>query len=419
MPSLLFRTKTAAHDLVFSIAIAVQRFWRSFGRTLRIGITGSAGKSTTRALLGVILESHGMTRSPDDNGFRLLSRRALTAGPWYRYWVQELATAGPGTIGQALRIFKPQIAIVTTIGDDHYTAFRGREAIADEKATLVSALPPGGWAVLNADDPLVSAMAVPPAVHQLTYGRAPNADLRALASSWEWDRGFSVEAAYQGEHCTLETGLVGEHWETAVLAAAAGALAAGLSLADCRAGLAHVKPLDGRLSVHPSAGGVTFLRDDWKAPVWSLDLAFEALRRAGPGRKIAVIGTLSDYAGSTSPKYRRAARMALESADLVLFVGANAENAKRAAPEDDRLQAFGTVLEVQEHLEKTLRAGDVVLLKGSLKADHLERLVLARNGGQACWRAACGLMHGCAACPLRMDPALPDPHPRSPMQGFG
>jgi UDP-N-acetylmuramyl pentapeptide synthase len=411
MSNLIFQIKTAAHELTFAAAVSVQRIWRLSSRTLRIGITGSAGKSTTRALLGEILRLRGKTRSPDDNGFRQLSRRALSAGPWFSYWVQELATARPGTLAKTLKIFRPHIAIVTAIGDDHYSAFRSREAIAREKHTLVSALPPGGWAVLNADDPLVHNMLLPAEARRLSFGRTPEADLRAISSSSVWGKGYALEVAYQENRLTLQTGLVGEHWETAVLAAVGGALAAGLSLEDCRAALAGVQPLDGRLSVHPSRGGITFLRDDWKAPLWSLELAFQALKTAGNGRKIAVIGTLSDYSGSASKKYRRAARMALESADVVIFAGGYADSARKAAPENERLLAFQNLYEVHEYLEKILRRGDVVLLKGSLIADHLQRLLLARDGDHACWRARCGRIYPCTECSLRMDFSVPDLNP--------
>jgi UDP-N-acetylmuramyl pentapeptide synthase len=241
----------------------------------------------------------------------------------------------------------------------------------------------------------------------LTYGRAPDANLRALSAGSDWEQGFAVEVVYAGEQATLQTGLVGAHWETAVLAAAAGALAAGLSLEDCRAGLAGVQPLDGRLSIHPSRDGVTFLRDDRKAPLWSLGLAFDTLRDSGAARRIAVIGTLSDYPGKASPKYRNAARQALESADLVLFIGERANSAKKAAPEDERLLAFETVHAAHTYLEKELRPGDLVLLKGSLISDHLQRLLLAHAGEHACWRKRCGRRLECSECPLRMDPAGP------------
>jgi UDP-N-acetylmuramyl pentapeptide synthase len=262
--------------------------------------------------------------------------------------------------------------------------------------------------VLNADDPLVFAMTVPPGTRRLTFGRAPGADLRAISSSFEWGEGYSLEVAFQGNRLTLETRLVGEHWETAVLAAMGGAIAAGLSLEDCRLGLTGVRPLDGRLSVHPSPGEVTFLRDDWKAPLWSLELAIQVLKSARSGRKIAVIGTLSDYPGGNSKKYRRAARLALESADLVIFIGENAESAKKAAPEDDRLLAFPNLYEVHAYLQIFLRPGDLVLLKGSMTADHLQRLLLARDGENACWRVRCGRKLPCTQCSLRMDFAASD-----------
>ena len=143
--------------------------------------------------------------------------------------------------------------------------------------------------------------------------------------------------------------------------------------------LAAVEPPPARMSP-VVLNGVTFIRDDVKAPLWTIDAAFAFLAQARVARKLAVIGTISDYFGSTSRAYRRAAEGALAVADEVLFVGPNARRALNARG-DGRLplHAFETVDGAVEHLRANLRRHDLVLVKGS-ETDRLARILQAAIG---------------------------------------
>src|SRR5690606_27509123 len=112
-----------------------------------------------------------------------------------------------------------------------------------------------------------------------------------------------------------------------------------------------------------------------------LDAPMAFMRDATALRKIMVIGTLSDYSRSASKLYPQVAEKALEIADQVIFVGAHAHRAtKRAKGEErERLQGFGDLRQASLYLREVLRPGDLVLLKGSSRVDHLVRLVLDRE----------------------------------------
>jgi aminoacyl-tRNA hydrolase len=131
--------------------------------------------------------------------------------------------------------------------------------------------------------------------------------------------------------------------------------------------------------------GVTFIRDDVKAPLWSLRPAFEFMGSASASRKIIVLGTISDYARGSYQAYRDVAKRALEVADLVLFVGPKASKSQRAKthPKGDALLAFTSVEAASKYLGGVLRAGDLVLLKGSGVTDDLGRLCAVEAGGQS------------------------------------
>jgi UDP-N-acetylmuramyl pentapeptide synthase len=143
-------------------------------------------------------------------------------------------------------------------------------------------------------------------------------------------------------------------------------------------------------------GGVWFVQDDKKASAWSFDPVFEFLAAARATRKVLVVGTISDYPGSTTAAYVRLARRALAVADEVAFVGPQAERVRKL----DAVLRFATVREAADHFRDSLRDGDLVVLKGSNRADHLRRILLAREREVRCWRESCGKVRFCEDCRL-------------------
>jgi UDP-N-acetylmuramyl pentapeptide synthase len=155
--------------------------------------------------------------------------------------------------------------------------------------------------------------------------------------------------------------------------------------------------------------GVTFIRDEWKAPYWSIPSSLEFMRTACAKRKVIVLGTISDYRGRDKKKYYSIARQALGVADHVFFVGQNTHHILkiRKHPGDETLNAFETVKKAADFLQYFLMPGDLVLLKGSNRADHLTRIILTRNRKVACWRNRCNRQIFCDHCALLRVPSFP------------
>jgi aminoacyl-tRNA hydrolase len=133
------------------------------------------------------------------------------------------------------------------------------------------------------------------------------------------------------------------------------------------------------MSPAPLSNGVTFIRDDWKAPLSSIPAALEFMQQATAQRKIVILGTISDYQGQADLKYLAVAKQALAAADIVLSVGPWSSRCLRARrhPDDDAVRAFATVEQLISFLREFLKAGDLVLVKGSGPADRLHRVVRA------------------------------------------
>ena len=332
-------------------------------RTIFVGITGSAGKTTTKDLVAAILERHfrrGKKGPGTLNGPYDVARLVLRTRPWDTYCVIEIAITSYG-IDMPIALFRPTVGTVTSIGGDHYSAFGSIDAIAAEKSKLVKALPPNGIAVLNADDSRVLAMQSYFSGRVITYGMTPNAMLRASGVESVWPARLSFTAHWQGQSAYVQTQLCGRHWVTAVMAALATSVALGVPLAVAAAEVATVLPFEGRMSPHELGDGVTFIRDDWKAQLWGIRPAFDLVREARAARKIVIIGTISDYPGDSARRYAQVAREALDFADGIVFVGPWASSALRAKRHpDDALWAFGTAREASKFLSGYLRPGDLV-----------------------------------------------------------
>jgi UDP-N-acetylmuramyl pentapeptide synthase len=375
-----------------------------------VGITGSCGKTTTKELVAAVLARHGrVMRTPGNhNAGQWVARTVLGARPHHDYCVQEIGAGGPGSLDAPIAVVRPRVAVVTNIGDDHRSAFRNLETTAAEKRKLVAAVPGDGIAVLNADDPRVLAMAGACRGRVVTYGLGEGAAVRGERVVSEWPGRLSFVVRHGSASAMVATRFNGAHWVHACLAAIAVGLALGVSLADAVAAVATVEPWVGRLS-EVEVDGVVFVRDECKAPLWTVTAALEFLRTAHAPRRIAVFGTLSDYRGRASAVYAGVARQALDVADEVIFVGAQAARCEgaRAHPRGSALRVFATAREASEHLARSLRPGDLVLLKGSNRADHLVRLVLARGTGVSCWRTGCRRLKFCDECLLRRVPELP------------
>lgn len=389
-------TSTVYLESLYRIATLKRR---SLSQTEFIGITGSAGKTTTKDLLGAILEHHlprGRKGAGTMNGPEHVARFVLGTRTTDRYCVTEMALVNDDSFDQQISVYQPTVGVVTNIGGDHLSAYGGIDGVVTEKSKLIRALPPNGIAVLNADDPRVIAMRSLFAGRTITYGIDEQAMVHGAAVESSWPNRLSLTVTWLDQSVRVETQLCGSHWAPVVLAAIATAVALGVPLATAAEALTKVKPFEGRMYPVELGDGVTFIRDDWKAPFWTIKPTLEFMQQARAKRKIIVMGTLSDYTGDSSKRYSEVAKKALASANCVLFVGPRSSASLRAKRNaNDQLFAFPSARDASTFLSSYLRTGDLVLLKGSTRADHLERLILARNGKVACWRSGCGRVYYC------------------------
>lgn len=393
-----------------------------------IAVTGSCGKTTTKDLIASLLASHypGSKSTGSDNCGSDIARDLLAADPSGRFFVQELGAWGPGTLDAGIDLIRPHVAVVTNLRNDHYSAFRGPRGAQAEKGKLVACLPAAGTAVLNWDDPYVRELAGRTPARILSFGQDPAARLRALGITSRWPAPLSFHAICGRQHAHVRTRLFGKHLLGSALAALAVGINFGLTLPEATTALEAAEPTPRRMAPVAHPDGVTFMRDDFKAPADSIPEVLGFLREATAARKVAVLGRISDFPGRSRQAYTDVARQAVACLNAVVFVGERAaelwgeqhnesaagqnrlrqqlslagDGTSRSAHPPGDMYVFGSVARASSFLSGYLRAGDLVLLKGSGPADHLERVLLSRRQPVSCWLPHCGRMCSCDGCDL-------------------
>ena len=289
---------------------------------------------------------------------------------------------------------------VTLVALEHRSSFKSLERIALEKGILVEMVRPGGFVVLNADDPLVIGMASRTEERIVTFGRTNAADYRAVRIQAKLPERLTLTVEWDGGKLPLRTNFVAEHFWVSVLAAAATAIEIGVPPELVADRIASFEPIPHRCGMISVADGPDFVVDTVKAPWHSLPLAFDIVASAKAPRKRIVLGQLSDFTGSNK-RYAEAYRMARAVADQVIFVGEHSHrsNASEEDIAEGRFMAFDTPLAVTEHLKRTAIPGEVILVKGSGNL-HLERIAMSFAQDVKCWIASCGKSQGCVACGL-------------------
>ncbi|MFG6193830.1 UDP-N-acetylmuramoyl-tripeptide--D-alanyl-D-alanine ligase [Nonomuraea sp. JJY05] len=263
-----------------------------------IGVTGSAGKTSTKDLLARLTARVGPTIAPVGSFNNELGHplTVLRADLETRFMVLELAARNIGHIKDLTRIAPPQIGVVLNVGTAHLGVFGGKEAIAKAKGELVEALPRTGVAVLNADDPLVRAMASRTDARVTFFGRGESASIRAEGVTVDARGRASFTLRTPSGSAPVSLQLYGEHAVDNALAAAAAGYELGLPVATIAAELSQATPLSRwRMEVTDRADGVTVVNDAYNANPDSMRAAFAAFEVLGRGRRrFAVIAALRE-----------------------------------------------------------------------------------------------------------------------------
>ena len=354
-----------------TLATAVRRLW---GKPL-IGITGSAGKTTTKEAIAHVLASRFKILKSEGNfnnhfGLPLM---LLKLEPEHDLAVIEMGMSHAGEIRALAKIAQPEIGVVTNVAPVHLEFFDSLAGIARAKYELIESLPPTGTAVLNMDDEYVSQFGRDFKGKVITYGTSPTAQVRAenVVSRGAEGSQFDVVSPCGRDHARLP--LVGAHNILNALAAVAVACTRGMSFPDAIASLATIKPADKRGQVL-QLGNITVINDCYNSNPKALNAMVDAVAAMKAQRRIVVAGEMLELGPAGEQMHRDAGKHAAEKQiDVLIGVRGLAQAAVQGAREAGMKAEFlATPEEAGEWLAHETRDGDLVLLKAS-RGVKLER----------------------------------------------
>ncbi|MEA2980438.1 MAG: UDP-N-acetylmuramoyl-tripeptide--D-alanyl-D-alanine ligase [Alphaproteobacteria bacterium] len=364
---------------VLEALIALARAARARSHARFIGVTGSVGKTGTKEALKVALSSDGETHASAASynnhwGVPLsLARCAESA----RYAVLEMGMNHAGEIAPLTRLVRPHVAIITTIEPVHLEFFPSVEAIADAKAEIFQGIEPGGTAVINRDNPhfarLQKQAKAANVGRVVSFGENAKADARLLKFALQPDSS-TVQARILGADITYKLGAPGRHVVWNSLAVLAAASLAGADLALSALALSNLKPPGGgrgeRVTLELPGGEAILIDESYNANPASMRAALALLGQApvGPrGRRIAVLGEMLELGPRGAELHRGLAEFIVEnSVDLVFCAGPLYQDFWQALPSERRGGYAVTAAALEADVLGALRAGDAVMVKGSL-----------------------------------------------------
>ncbi|HXE65493.1 MAG TPA: UDP-N-acetylmuramoyl-tripeptide--D-alanyl-D-alanine ligase [Rhodanobacteraceae bacterium] len=341
-----------------------------------IGITGSNGKTSVKALAARILSRHGKTHSNSGsfNNEIGLPLTLLAMPEDTRYAVLEMGAGKPGDIAYLASIARPRVGLVNNIAPAHLERMRTLEGIAETKGAMYQALPPDGVAVINADDAFAMYFTgLAGSRRKLRFALDADADVSATEIALDAAGSRFTLKTPAGE-ATVHLPLPGRHNVANAAAAAATALAVGVPLDTIVAGLQDAEAVSGRLLRRESSQGWTLFDDSYNANPGSA-LAAVATLALQPGERWLVLGNMGELGPDAAGLHAGIGRAAREQGIARLYVvGALAANAAEAFGADAHVFADQPALVAS--LRRDLHANVSVLVKGS-HASHMERVVAA------------------------------------------
>jgi UDP-N-acetylmuramoyl-tripeptide--D-alanyl-D-alanine ligase len=345
---------------------AIAREVRSRSSAKVVAITGSTAKTSTKDILAALCRPHARTVAAEgsQNNEVGLPLTLCRLEPDTEVAVVEMGMRGLGQIAELCEIARPDVGVITAVGPVHLELLGTVERVAQAKAELIEALPPGGAAVVPANEPYLEPFLAREDISIHRFGEGGDVSLSYFAAH---DGEARVKVSAFGRPLTLEFSFSSRYNATNALAALAAYHALGLPLGKAGRGARHVQlsRLRGEEIALPESG--VLINDCYNANPLSMIAALEHLaERAGERRKVAVLGDMAEL-GPGAASYHREVGAAASRAgvDVLVAVGPLARGYVEGARGVPTVRWAATVEAGLTALRQLLRPGDCVLVKGS------------------------------------------------------
>ena len=331
-----------------------------------VGITGSAGKTTTRGMVSAVLSTTYNTHSTTGNLNNQTGVPQVLFGlmPEQQCAVVEMGTNHFGEIDALAAMSEPTICLLTNIGEAHIEFFGSREGIFCGKTEMLSHMRPGGKIIVNGDDDYLRRIP-----NAFTFGFNRENDLWAENAREDDLFGASFVACWADGRLPIQLQVPGHHMILNALSAVAVGLTLNVPLEKIQQGLAAFSPISGRMAVE-KLSRFTLLNDVYNANPTSMKASLQVLSKA-PGRKMCILGDMLELGEQAAILHERVAQEAsMLNIDVIIGVGPLFYEAMKKTGD----YCFHTQDDMLNQLRDLLKNGDTILVKGS-RGMHLERTV--------------------------------------------
>lgn len=359
------------------------RWYRNLFQIPVVGVTGSAGKTTTKEMTAAALSArYTVLKSPQNLNTEIgLPLAIAQMEAHHTVAVLEMAMRGRGQIDGLASIARPQIGVITNIGWAHLGLLGSRDNIALAKCELLYRLPEGGIAVLNADDDYFDFCRRQVHCRVVSFGYQHTATVRAAKVHVDESGKVRCTVHYGRERTVLHVLVPGLHHLSDALAALAVAVALDVPLAEAVEGIQQMQAMDKRMQIHRTSKQVTVLDDTYNANPASVNAALHTLERMADGcRRVVVLGDMLELGEEAPQLHREVGReVARIGAQVLIAVGDLAEEITRGAQESGNAPVclvFPDSKAAAQNVHRWLQQGDIVLVKGS-RALQMELVVKA------------------------------------------
>ena len=370
----LLRVPDETDDCVLhSMQLLARQVRRKWGKRV-IGVTGSAGKTTTKECIAAVLGAkYNVLKTEGNlNNHFGVPLQLLRLQPEHEVAVLEMGMNHAGEIRALAAIGAPNWGVVSNVAPVHLEFFPdGIDGIARAKFELIESLPADGLKILNADDERVAAFARGSAGRAVLYGTSERAKVRATELEEMGLDGTRFVVAVAAEQRRMQLHLPGRHNVLNALAGIACGISSGMDLQTCCEALEQMRPTEKRgRALHWN--GATFIDDTYNSNPKALQCMVDALRRTPARRRYVVAGEMLEL-GAEGMALHRHSGESMRGVDAVVGVRGLAAGIVEGARSCGVPAEFvASPEEASAWLQKTLQPGDVVLLKAS-RGVRLER----------------------------------------------
>ncbi len=381
-------------------------------RPFIIGVTGSAGKTSTKSAIYSVLSSVFSVRMGKGNlnnelGLPLVILgdyktsggvsfwlRVLLLGFFGLVWrksypeilILEYGADKPGDMDYLLTVAKPDLAVVTAVGDIpvHVEFYHGPEGVAKEKGKLAKAVGLGGNVVLNLDDPFVADMKDLTKGNVMTYGFSAMADLRISSfmnrSEGDVPLGISFKLETGDNFVPVKIdGSLGKAKAYSAAAAAAVGLIKGMNLVKISEALSQYQGEPGRCHPLKGAKNTNLIDDTYNSSPIAVAAALEVLKDIPAPRKVAILGDMAELGQYTNHAHEEVGKLVVGVADVLVAVGSKgkfiADSAEKHRLSKKNIYSFADAEEAVKSIKDIIEPHDLILIKGS-QSMRMERIVM-------------------------------------------